>query len=272
VPQGEASPTQTLLKQQPPLWHWLLGQQGLPGVPQATQTPPEQRAFAPLQVLVPLVLVQQGPPRSPHLAQVPEVHLVPGDVHVPLVLDPQHGKPGPPQVPQAPALHVPPPRFTQVPPTAMQIPETQHPPPLHVLASQHGVPGSPQRPGPVPPDPGAPPKDPPLPGRPPPLPSTPPLPGRAPSSSVAASGRLDFPPHPWDAATPTPPRKKTATRKPRPLDVTYVLLRTRTTHRHPRPTIIQEIEEKGANGRTAHCPEPVRSRGIPQSGLTSGPG
>lgn len=55
----------------------------------------------------------------------------------------QHGKPGPPQVPQVPALQVPPPAPTQVLPTAMQIPDTQQPPALQLLPSQQGVPGCP---------------------------------------------------------------------------------------------------------------------------------
>ncbi len=119
-------------------------QQGVPCVPQATQTLFEQMAFVPLQAFAAVPLPQQGPPSSPHLAQMPEVHLVPGAVHTEPVLEAQHGWPGPPQLPQAPLLQMPLPRLMQAPPTAMQMSETQHPPPLQPLPSQQGVPGSPQ--------------------------------------------------------------------------------------------------------------------------------
>ena len=141
------------------------------------QVLPLQMAFATLHVPAPpLAGVQQGAPRSPHLAQFPALHLVSGAVHDPaLGFVPQHGWPAPPQVPHDPALQVPPPRPTQLPPTAMQIPVTQHPPLLQPLPSQHCVPGSPHVGLLVPPRPPCP--RPPLPETPPsPTPPAPPFP------------------------------------------------------------------------------------------------
>jgi hypothetical protein len=77
--------------------------------------------------------------------QLPELQVVLGAVHAPVPeLVAQHDRPGPPQLPQIPALQMPSPKPEQSPPLAMQIPETQHPPPLQPLPTQHGVPGSPQ--------------------------------------------------------------------------------------------------------------------------------
>jgi hypothetical protein len=96
------------------------------------------------------LLLLEGPeqharPRSPHLAQVPLLRLVSADVHEPAFGSaPQQGRPGPPQVPQAPALQTPPPSPTQIPPWAMQIPDTHKPPPLQALPEQQAKPGSPQ--------------------------------------------------------------------------------------------------------------------------------
>jgi hypothetical protein len=125
--------------------HWLFGQQAVPGDPQATQRLLLQIAFAALQVVAPpVVLAQQAEPSSPHLAQVPALHVVPAEVHTPVAgLLPQQGIPAAPQLPQAPALQTPP-TPTQVPPSVMQIPETQQPPPLQLFPSQHCVPGWPQ--------------------------------------------------------------------------------------------------------------------------------
>ena len=85
-------------------------------------------ALALLHTPAPVLLVQQGPPRSPHFAQVPALHFVLGAVHTLLLPEVQQGRPGPPQVPHAPLLQMPLPRPTQTPPTVMQIPETQQPP------------------------------------------------------------------------------------------------------------------------------------------------
>jgi hypothetical protein len=71
----------------------LPGQQALPGVPQVRQRLPLQMAFGPLQVpLPPLALAQQGEPRSPHLVQLPPLHVMPAAVHTPVAGDvPQQG-------------------------------------------------------------------------------------------------------------------------------------------------------------------------------------
>jgi hypothetical protein len=105
---------------------------------------------------VPLLPMQQGPPRSPHLPQVPPLQRVLGAVHAPPDPDEQQARPGPPQLPHAPALHRPPPRPTHDPPGAMQIPDTQQPPLLHAFPAQHGVPGAPHVPV-APPPPAVPP-------------------------------------------------------------------------------------------------------------------
>ena len=92
----------------------------------------------------PVALGQQAVPRSPHFAQVPPAHFVLGAVQTPApVLSGQQSWPCPPQLPHEPALHTPLPRPTQLPPSAMQMPETQQPPLLQLLPLQHGVPGSP---------------------------------------------------------------------------------------------------------------------------------
>jgi hypothetical protein len=140
------------------------------------QMSPLQTAPATLQVPAPpLGLTQHGLPSSPHLAQLPPVHLVSGAVHTPAPeLEAQQGKPGPPQGPHAPAEHVPPPRPTQVAPTDMQMLVTQQPPLLQPLPSQHGMPASPQATTTVvPPAPGC---APPAPGCAPPAPVMPPCP------------------------------------------------------------------------------------------------
>jgi hypothetical protein len=107
-----------------------------------------QVAPEPMQTPEPLVSpAQQGKPAWPQVAQVPLLQVVPGAVHIPVLgLGPQHRKPGPPQVPHAPAVHTPTsvPATVQVAPAARQIPETQHPPPLQPLPGQHTWPGSPQ--------------------------------------------------------------------------------------------------------------------------------
>ena len=176
------------------------GQQAVPGVPQGTQVLPlPQMAFASLHVPAPpLALAQQGVPSSPHLAQVPALHFVPGAVQTAvLVLVAQQGRPGPPQLPHAPALQVPPPKPMQLLPTAMQIPETQQPPLLQLLRSQHCVPGPPQVGAVAPPSPPcaplAPPSAPPPPKTPPPpCAGAPPKPGDSLAPSSVAG-----PPSPW---------------------------------------------------------------------------
>lgn len=53
----------------------------------------------------PAGFAQQGPPKSPHLAHVPPLHLVSGAVQTPPpVLVVQQGRPTPPQVPHEPLL------------------------------------------------------------------------------------------------------------------------------------------------------------------------
>jgi hypothetical protein len=71
----------------------LPGQQALPGVPQATQMLLLQMALADLHVAGPPAgLSQQDVPRSPHVVQVPALHLVPAAVHAPVVgVVPQQG-------------------------------------------------------------------------------------------------------------------------------------------------------------------------------------
>ncbi len=99
--------------------------------------------FAPEHLPVPPAeLAQQGVPRWPQAVHFPALQVVLGAVHAPLAgLDPQQGRPGPPQLPQLPAEQTPSPRPTQVAPALMQIPATQHPPPSQLLPSQHTVPG-----------------------------------------------------------------------------------------------------------------------------------
>ena len=194
---------------------------------------------APLQIPPPPVASEQhGPPRSPHLAQVPAVHLVPAAVHVPLPgLAPQQGSPGPPQPPHAPALQIPLPRPTHAPPGAMQIPETQHPPPLHPLLAQHCVPGSPQVAPLLPPCAPPPTPDPPLLETPPPpwlppppvRPWAPPVPAGVPPSSCApASIPVLDPPQ---AESDAPPASRNAlTRRERFFERT----------RHPRSIVAKQ--------------------------------
>ena len=105
-----------------------------------------QMVLVPLQTPAPpLVLIQQGRPTSPHFAQVPALHRVWAAVQTP-VLAPfaQQGRPAPPQVPQVPALQIPPPTPTHAAAVAIQIPDTQQPPPLQLFPSQQGVPDCPQ--------------------------------------------------------------------------------------------------------------------------------
>jgi hypothetical protein len=101
-----------------------------------------QIALAPLHLPpLPLALPQQGKPSSPHLVQLPLLQAVLGEVHTPTpVLLVQQGNPGPPQLPHTPLLQTPVPRPTHAPPSAMQIPDTQQPPPAQVLPSQQGRP------------------------------------------------------------------------------------------------------------------------------------
>ena len=163
--------------------HWLPAQQGLPGLPQVAQTPPEyvllQIMPLPRHMLVEVVpetdvvLQQVSPGLLPHRAHTPDTHFVPAAVHtvpvevlVPLV---QQGLPGPPQAPvlQDPAVQVPA-RGRHEPPSATHRPETQQPLLWQVFPAQQICPGAPQAvpttveppdpPLPVPPDP-----DPPLP-------------------------------------------------------------------------------------------------------------
>jgi hypothetical protein len=195
--------------------------------PLATHLPPEQQPS--LQELS----AQQGAPNSPQLAQIPAMHSVPGAVHATVPrLSPQHCRPGAPQLPHAPALHIPPPSPTQLLPTAMQIPETQHPPLLQLLPWQHGVPGPPQA-GTLPPSspPCAPPTppwpEPPLPKLRPPTPVCVPPPVLSPPTCDPPSPKLapDFdPPHAWTEVTIPPASKHRPNTLARLLEVTWILL------------------------------------------------
>lgn len=163
--------------------HWLPAQQGLPGLPQVAQTPPEyvllQIMSLPRHTLVEVVpetdvvLQQVSPGLLPHRAHTPDTHFVPAAVHtvpvevlVPLV---QQGLPGPPQAPvlQDPAVQVPA-RGRHEPPSATHRPETQQPLLWQVFPAQQICPGAPQvvpttvEP-PEPPLPAPPEADPPLP-------------------------------------------------------------------------------------------------------------
>jgi hypothetical protein len=144
------------------------------GTPQFTQieavlvplhTNVSLRHARPVPVLppVPAVLQQGSPGLVPQVEQMPLEHLVPEAVQAeaPVVGLVQHAWPGPPQVPHAPFEQTPPPIPTHAPPGAMQMPATQHPPPVHELPSQQLWPGLPQVEV-APPLPPAPPPLPPL--------------------------------------------------------------------------------------------------------------
>jgi hypothetical protein len=187
--------------------------------------------FGALRVPVPpLVLAQQAVPGSPHLAQFPALHRVPGAVQAPVAgFEPQQVRPSPPQVPHAPALQIPPPKPMQLPPTAMQIPVTQQPPLLQPLPSQHCVPGSPQTIGVLPPVPpcaepatSAPPTLPPLP--------SPPVPMGKPASSYCCTPPSMPgipPPQPWVEKAAPPANAKMHDTKNRLVLVTGILLGSR---------------------------------------------
>ncbi len=91
--------------------------------------------------------VQQGAPASlPQRPQVPLAQRVPAAVQaLGMVLGgtAQHGCPGPPQVPQAPAAQVPA-TGAQLAPVAMQRLPTQQPPAAQVLPGQQEAPAVPQ--------------------------------------------------------------------------------------------------------------------------------
>ena len=199
--------------------HLLPGQQGLPGVPQVAQTPPEyvllQIKPLPRHTLVEVVpdvavvLQQVSPGLFPHRAQTPDTHFVPAAVHaVPVeVLVPvvQQGLPGPPQAPvlQDPALHVPA-RGRHEPPSATQILETQQPLLRQVFPEQQIFPGSPHVAEllvdpPDPPLPAPPEPDPPLLVPPAPAPAV----GVVPPAPVPAVGVV--PPAPVIPPLSTPP-------------------------------------------------------------------
>jgi hypothetical protein len=83
--------------------------------------------------------LQHGWPAAPHEAQTPFWQIVLGAVH-PLG---QHDSPAAPQPPQLPLSQTPPSVNAHTIVGAAQTPETQHPPPTHVLALQHESPPSP---------------------------------------------------------------------------------------------------------------------------------
>jgi hypothetical protein len=193
APQAEVSAKQMLPQQQAGESHMLPGQQEPPELPQATQMPPVQVVRAAVQV--------------PALGDAP-----------------QQGWPGPPQVPQVPALHLSPPMLEQLAPAARQSPFTQHPPPLQTLAAQHANPGSPhagETPPSVPRTPAT-----------PPVPTSPPAPVETASptwmltSMVCAPSALPPPPAPFDPPQPcmnkpdAPAIHSTLARKRMPLEVT----------------------------------------------------
>jgi hypothetical protein len=108
---------------------------------------------------------------------MPPLQVVRGAVHEPAPgLAPQQSWPGPPQVPQVPALHVSPPMLAQLAPAARQMPKTQHPPLSQLLPAQHAKPGCPH--GDV---------LPPVPWTPPPTPAEPPAPAKPPPPRPAES-------------------------------------------------------------------------------------
>jgi len=176
-----------------------------------------------LQTPAPVEPAQQVVPRSPQVTQVPPLHRVCEAVHTPVLgFEPQQGRPGPPQAPQAPLLQIPPPRPTQLPPGAMQMLLTQQPPPEHWFPSQQAVPGKPQVAEPPLP-PCAPPPVPPSPM--PPLPSAvlpaPPSPAKPPAPPFPGCTGASFPaalPSFVDASIllepPQPVPTKTATTEP----------------------------------------------------------
>ena len=153
--------------------------------------------------------VQQAAPKSPHLMQVPPVQRVCEALQDPAPgLEPQQGKPGPPQAPHEPLLQIPSPKPTQAVPAAMQIPATQQPPDEHTFASQHGVPGKPQL------------IDPPL-----PLCIPPPAPPAPPPLATAVASR-PLPPLPMNPAIPPAPGcagARSAATLPSPADASIVL-------------------------------------------------
>ena len=194
-----------------------------------------QIAPPPPQVPVPPAgFAQQGPPSSPHVAQIPPVHLVWGAVHAPTPeLLVQHGRPLPPQVPHEPALQTPPPSPTQDPPTAMQIPPTQQPPLPQPLPAQHWVPGSPHAATVPPPEP---PSAPPAPVKLPPAPKgTPPMPCGMPplSSSAAPSECRPDPPQLETNSAPVAETKRIPCRQERIFEITAPPWRAGMEGKHP---------------------------------------
>jgi hypothetical protein len=177
---------------------------------------------------------QHESPALPQVTQTPLLQVVRAAVHAPaLGFAPQQGRPGPPQVPQVPALHLSPPMLEQLAPAARQMPEMQHPPPSQVLAAQQGSPGWPQAGAPLPPVPRAPPT-----AARPTVPAMPPPPRPAASASWMLTSvslpceasplpppGLD-PPHASGPAAPTSEN----TRKPMPLHITRVPLRPAMLH------------------------------------------
>lgn len=115
--------------------HVLPAQHGLPSAtPQVRQCPPLHARPSPH-----VLSAQQAWLLAPHATQLLPLQTVLPDVHV---LPLQQGSPSAPQVPHAPAAHVPLSGAGQVPPEAVQVawpppvPGTQHPPPVHAPPAQ----------------------------------------------------------------------------------------------------------------------------------------
>jgi len=181
----------------------------LPGVPQETHNLPLQKASFESHTAPPSVgSSQHRPPMSPQWAQMPALHSVAEAVQEPTAgVGPQHGCPKPPQDPQAPALQIPPPSPTQVAPSRMQTPDTQHPPSVHLFPAQQGTPGEPQVSGRpsvafVPPLPWLPPRAVALLSVTPPVPEAPPPPTWAVASGLAGGA----PASRFALSLPSPPQ------------------------------------------------------------------
>jgi hypothetical protein len=150
VPQAAPAATQVPALQQAPPEQLPSAQQGAPAAPQAAQVSVAVEQVIPgcrqVAGAVPTAGQHGSPAFCPQAEQVPVAHRVPGAVHsdgVSPTLALQHARPAPPQPPQPPFAQTPG-RGAQLAPFAAQRPETQQPPPAHMLPPQHGWPGVPQ--------------------------------------------------------------------------------------------------------------------------------
>jgi hypothetical protein len=139
--QGFPAPMHWPTRQQPPALHDDPSQHGSPGPPQRLQTPFWQ-SVPDAQVGAVGQQSSAGPPQGTQMEDaVPQVVL--GAEQSPPA---QQGKVRPPQLPQAPLLHVPPPAIGQVAPAAVHTPPTQQPPWAQPFPAQHASPARPQGP------------------------------------------------------------------------------------------------------------------------------